>query len=163
MKEAELILTTDILKYYSLPNEIIDEILIYSMNFVSAIKLKCNNYIINSLYNPVIHTWNWASVNGHLEIIKFLHKNEKNGYTFKVINNASRNGHMKVLKWLQKNRKDNCINEAMNWAAMNGHLDIVKFLYVDSNAINTNLAITLARLNGHTEIVKFLNKKNMVY
>lgn len=163
MKEAELIVITDVLKSRLLPNEIIDEILIYSMDFVSAIKLKCNNYITNALYNPIIHTWNWAAVNGHLEIIKFLHKNEKNGYTFKVINNASRNGHIKVLKWLQKNRKDNLTNEAMNWAAMNGHFDIVKFLYFHSIEINTHSAITWAGMNGHTEIVKFLNKKNMVY
>ena len=163
MKEAELILIKDIFKWYSLPNEIIDEILIYSIDFVSAIKLKCNNYIINTLYNPIIHTWNWASENGHLEIIKFLHENEKKGYTFKVINNASRNGHIKVLKWLQKNRKDNFTKEAMNWAAMNGHLEIVKFLYLNKIEANTHLAITMAGLNGHTEIVKFLNKKTKVY
>lgn len=163
MIESELILITDIFKSYSLPNEIIDEILIYSTDFVSAIKLKLNKYVLNALYNPIIHTWEWASIFGNLEIIKWLHKNDQKGYTFKVINNVARNGNIKVLKWLYLNRKDNGTKDAMELAAMNGHFEIIKFLYKNQIENDTHLAKMWAGLNGHTEIVKFLNKKTKVY
>lgn len=157
MNKAKLITIIYLCKYYSLPNEIVDEILIYYTDFVSAIKLGCSNYVSNALYKPTIHTWEYAALNGHTQIIKWLHFNNKQGYTFKVINNASRNGHIKIVKWLHKNRKENYSKEAINWAAMNGHFDIVKFLYDNKIGYCSHSAITWAGLNGHTKIVKYLH------
>lgn len=56
----------------NLPNEIFDNILIKLGNFKLAIQLK-NEYVINKLYNPKIHTWNYAASNGYLHVIRWLH------------------------------------------------------------------------------------------
>ncbi len=45
------------------------------------------------------------------------------------MNFASINGHLKVVKWLRRNRFEGCYKlYAMNKASKNGHLEVVKFL-----------------------------------
>jgi len=39
---------------------------------------------------------------------------------------AAMNGHLEVLKWLHKIGKTSA--DAMDWDAKNGHLEVVKFL-----------------------------------
>ena len=39
------------------------------------------------------------------------------------------NGHLEVVNFLHENRTEGCTERAMNWAAENGHLDVVKFLH----------------------------------
>jgi hypothetical protein len=56
-----------------LPTHIIDEIIIRT-DFQTAISLH-NEYAIKKLYNPKLHTWIWASFNGHLKVIKWFHEN----------------------------------------------------------------------------------------
>jgi len=42
---------------------------------------------------------------------------------------ASRNGHLEVVKWLHFNRSERCTIYAMDWASENGHLGVVKWLH----------------------------------
>ena len=46
-----------------------------------------------------------AAEHGHLDVVKLLHKNRKEGCTTYAIDWAARNGHLDVVKWLHENRK----------------------------------------------------------
>ena len=46
---------------------------------------------------------NWAAINGHLELVKFLHKNRKEGCTEYAMDLAAKYGHSEVVKWLRDN------------------------------------------------------------
>ena len=37
-------------------------------------------------------------------------------------------GHIEIVKWLHENRKEGCTTRAMYWAERMGHLEIVKWL-----------------------------------
>jgi len=42
---------------------------------------------------------------------------------------AAANGYLSVVKWLHRNRREGCTVSAMNWAAERGHLSVVKWLH----------------------------------
>ena len=70
----------------------------------------------------------WAAKSGHLEVVKFLHENRKEGCTTSAMNLAAGNGHLNVVKFLHENRKEGCTYGAMFWAKKNGHFDIVSYI-----------------------------------
>lgn len=70
-----------------------------------------------------------AAGNGHLDIVKWLNSNRKEGCSIRAMNHAALNGHLDVVKWLHETHVGNCTNSAMDNAAKNGHLEIVKFLH----------------------------------
>ena len=51
---------------------------------------------------------NWASENGHLEVVKWLHSNRTEGCTRRAMDMASENGHLEIVKWLHFNRTEGC-------------------------------------------------------
>ena len=55
----------------TLPQELVDQILINRGDIILAIQLK-NNYVAKKIYNAKKHTLLWASREGHLELIKWL-------------------------------------------------------------------------------------------
>ncbi|RFU28312.1 hypothetical protein B7463_g8022, partial [Scytalidium lignicola] len=118
-----------------------------------------------------------ASVNGHLEVVKFLyehgadadiHASNKDGWT--PLNAASSNGHLDVVKFLYEHGADSDIHTTSKngWTLLNStsdssYLNIVKFLYehgVDADIHTTNKGswtpLNSASDNGHLDIVKFL-------
>jgi len=92
-------------KYYSksrnniLPREVVDTI-IENIPFSKAIKLSQSS--ANSIYkkSPPSYYWDISSKNGDLESIKWLHKNNKQGFSYKNILEASKNNHFDVVKYL---------------------------------------------------------------
>ena len=87
--------------------------------------------------SQIRNTWRnealrFASLNGHLDIIKFLVSEGANIHT----NNdyplrwASRFGHLDIVKFLvSKGANIHVLYDwALRWASANGHLDVVKFL-----------------------------------
>jgi hypothetical protein len=122
-----------------LPTEIIDEIILRT-DFQTAILLN-NEYAIKKLYVPKKHTFDFAASEGHLEILKWLHKNtvQKNkknirnprekteGCSTDAMDAAASEGHLDVVKWLHENRTEGCTKYAMDEAARNGHLDVIKW------------------------------------
>ena len=58
------------------------------------------------------YTINRASLNGHLEIVKYLHKIGKDCTTY-AIDWASKNGHREIVKFLNSIGKK-CTNDAIN-------------------------------------------------
>ena len=49
--------------------------------------------------------------------------------TMSPVELASANGHLETVKWLHENRKEGCTKWAMNWAARYDHLDVVIWLH----------------------------------
>jgi ankyrin repeat protein len=70
---------------------------------------------------------------------------------------ASRNGHLDVVKYLHSINIPN--NEwAIAFASVNGHLDVVKYLYSINAPVNEG-AIKYASMFRHLNIVKFLKEQ----
>lgn len=106
----------------------------------------------------------YAAENGHLDVIKYLHKEERNlekklGCTVLAIDNAAKNGYIEVVKFLVENRQDGWTTNAIDDAAENGYLDIIVYLSNTKlgNKIGwTKLALNGSAKNGHLDIFTFL-------
>jgi hypothetical protein len=110
-----------------LPTEILEKIYL-NLPFEKVVTL--SQYVASKIYDPDKHTWHWAVQNGHLEVIKWLHENRKEGCTAWIMEYAVRNGHLDIVRWMYENRREGCtIWWAMDRAAENGHLDVVKWLH----------------------------------
>nr|XP_047141367.1 secreted RxLR effector protein 124-like [Hydra vulgaris] len=94
------------------------------------------------------------------DLIKYLHSKGYKGYkgTKDAINNAAMNGHLEVIKYLHelgyKGTKD-----AINNAAMNGHLEVIKYLH-ELRYKGTKDAINNAVVDGYLDVVKYLISLN---
>jgi hypothetical protein len=74
---------------------------------------------------------NRAALNGHLNVVKWLHENRTEGCTNWAMDGAAQNGKLTMVKWLHQNRNEGCTTLAMNSAAENGHLNVVVDRYSD--------------------------------
>ncbi|KAG2769714.1 hypothetical protein PC129_g1016 [Phytophthora cactorum] len=99
---------------------------------------------------------NTAALYGHLNIVKFLHENRREGCSTAAMNGAAAKGHLDVVKWLHVHRREGCSVSAMNDAAKEGHLNVVKWLHVHRSEGCTALAMNGAAKNGHIQVMKFL-------
>ena len=115
-------------------------------------------YRLKIPFNNICDPMNYAARNGHLEIVKWLHENRKEGCTKDAMNMAAEKGHLKVIKWLHKNRQEGCTSDAMNLAAEEGHLRVIKWLHKNKKEGCTKYAIHWAIRNGHLEIAKWIHK-----
>ncbi|CAK4666987.1 hypothetical protein LEN26_016969 [Aphanomyces euteiches] len=97
-----------------------------------------------------------AAMNGHFEIVKFLHANRSEGCTTKAMDQAAARGHLEIVKFLHCKRSEGCTSAAIDKAAANGHLDVVKFLHAHRTECATTSAMNLASCHGHLDVVKFL-------
>lgn len=106
-----------------------------------------------------------AAINGHLEIVKWLHLNRREGCSNLAMDLSAAFGHLDVVKWLHENRKEGlmtsggmCTKDAMNLAAAEGHLEMIKWLHENRTEGCSTLAMDYAARNGHFEIIKWLHK-----
>ena len=75
--------------------------------------------------------FNAASARGCLNILDILERRGLRNSSSKTMDYAAMNGHLNVVQWLHENRKsqvEGCSTDAMDGAAMNGHLEVVKWL-----------------------------------
>lgn len=110
-------------------------------------------------YSP--NDMDWASRRGYLEVVKWLHKNNKE-CTHWAIDGAASGGHLEMVKWLHENRREGCTHEAMDWAAKKGHLRMLKWLEINTKEGFTFNALTSSTLKGHIKVLKWLCK-NLEY
>jgi len=110
-------------------------------------------------------TFQWASENGHLEVVKLLvekgadiHADNDNALRW-----ASKNGHLEVVEFLVEKGADIHANNdgALKWASKNGYLEVVEFLVEKGADIHANNDCSLrqASANGRLEVVEFLVEK----
>ncbi|KAI8851629.1 ankyrin repeat-containing domain protein [Chytridium lagenaria] len=98
-----------------------------------------------------------ACARGHLEVLRYLHDNRKEGCTKTAMDRAAANGHLDVVKFLHNERNEGCSKRAMNRAAAGGHIDVVKFLHEFREEGCTPDAIDHASRES-LEVVQFLFK-----
>ena len=65
-----------------------------------------------------------AAAQGHLDMIKYLHRNRKEGTTAEAMDLAATCGHLDVVEWLHNNRTEGCTTRAMDGAARNAHIHV---------------------------------------
>eukprot|EP00122_Pirum_gemmata_P021472 Pgem_evm1s20004 len=70
----------------------------------------------------------FAAENGHLDVVKFLHRNRTEGCTKNAMTKAVKNGHLEVVKFLHKHRTEGCSPKAFQFARDYGHKEIFEFL-----------------------------------
>ncbi|OQS03726.1 hypothetical protein THRCLA_21086 [Thraustotheca clavata] len=123
-----------------------------------------------------------AAGKGHLNIVKWLHQNLREGCGDKVARNVIKNGHVEVLKYLKAhglvNSDEFCTGDArglnmikylhecelkftgtvMDKVAAEGDLESIKYLHEHSTKGCTTRAMDFAAQNGHLEVEKFLHE-----
>jgi hypothetical protein len=101
----------------------------------------------------------WAAHHGHLNLIKYAERNGKPlMFTPLAMDLAARNGDLKVVKWLHKNRKEGCTTDAMDHAARNGHLQVVQWLHENRTEGCTWRAMDRAWDNDHRQVFHWLHE-----
>ena len=98
----------------------------------------------------------WASVKGHIDIVKYLMSQGVHVITDCAIQGASRNGHLEVVMYLVSQGAN--VQLAIRCASMNGHLEVVMYLVsqgADIQAEN-NEAVQLASEYAHLEVIMYL-------
>ncbi|OQR89256.1 hypothetical protein THRCLA_22716 [Thraustotheca clavata] len=88
----------------------------------------------------------YASMNNHLDIIKYFHENRTEGCTSYAMDNAASSGHFELVM-------------AMDSTADNGHSEIVKILHENSTEGCTTNAMDNAARRGYLDIAKILHEK----
>jgi hypothetical protein len=146
----------------TLPVEIFEQVLIY-LPFEKVIHL--SDYVSKRIYNPKQHNLQMYIINGNLEAIKWIYKNNIDQFNIsyyyyyisaKMIDMAAHYGHLHVVKFLTEKKVGKASFEAMNSSARSGHLELVKYLHYNRTEGCTKCAIDWAAENGHFEVVKFL-------
>lgn len=141
-----------------LPTEIFDEILVKAIDFEQAITLK-RYYVANRIYNPDIHNWYYAALNGNLEIVKFIYEKCKGHCSKYIMDWAAEFGHLEILKWLYEKGLE-CGYMTMWYAVRYNHLDIVKWLHEKNENLSINMMHNAAEC-GHLEIVRWLHNNTI--
>ncbi|POM78989.1 Hypothetical protein PHPALM_3416 [Phytophthora palmivora] len=97
-----------------------------------------------------------AAEGGHVAVLEWLTTNYpvEGALSNKPISNVTRNGHLEALKWLHKNRVDFSTPFGMQRATEDGHFEVVKWLYVNRPDSRSGLAITEAIQRGHFRIAE---------
>lgn len=96
--------------------------------FEVMLQLTTNKAILEKVYKPRKHTWDWAAKNGHLNVLKWLHKHHKGDISDDTLDYAAANGHLKVVEWLHEHYHAEVSFKALELAAQHRHYEVVKFL-----------------------------------
>ncbi|CEG43432.1 FOG: Ankyrin repeat [Plasmopara halstedii] len=99
-----------------------------------------------------------AAMNGHLQIVQYLHEQSIGGCTVAAMDGAAKNGYLDVVKFLHAQRSEGCTVSAMDGAARSGHLEIVTFLHTNRREGCTTAAMDGAATRGYLEIVQYLHE-----
>jgi hypothetical protein len=67
-----------------------------------------------------------AATNGHLDVVKFLHENRKEGCFNTTLLHTIQNGHNALAAWLYENCADCRTPRAINWIIGYGYRSVLK-------------------------------------
>ncbi|ETI32920.1 hypothetical protein PPTG_05683 [Phytophthora nicotianae INRA-310] len=98
-----------------------------------------------------------AADNGHLNVIQWMHDNGYKHGGAAIMDSAAMYGQLDVVKWLHDNREEGCTEQAMDGAATEGHLEVVRWLHESRSEGCTNAAMNGAASKGHLDVVKWLH------
>jgi len=103
-------------------------------------------------------TSEYAGANGHLHILKYIHKDPMAICFPLPVRSAARKGHLHILEYLFKFKQDSIEwhSASFSIAARNGHLDCLKFLRETVKARWDEDAVRQAHENNHPECLQYL-------
>ena len=107
--------------------------------------------VVSSLINQGLH---WAIVNGHLDVVKLLCKNNFDD----ELKKACRHGQLPIVQYLAEIGA-NVNNGCLDFAARNGHLNVIKYLVEQKLANVRGSSIEAAVLANSLETVKYLHSQ----
>jgi len=160
---------------HSLINEACKYININMINLINNyIKINCYDLFVGKLEDHITYV---ACEDGHINIIKYLHKNL--GLTKKCflyphspeLGIACMYGNINIVKYLHKKMKVTtkdfqlANNTACRWTCQNGHVEVVKYLHKKVKLTKEdfkeqdNYSCTRACINGHINVVKYLHQE----
>jgi hypothetical protein len=97
-----------------------------------------------------------AAVNGHLDVVTWLHKVQGEKCTSEAMEGAAANGHFETATWVYNNYKFNhCLKRTVIFAIEYGNLNYVKKWLPELSSIIEN-GTHLAVINGHLELADWL-------
>lgn len=102
-----------------------------------------------------------AAIHGHLDVVKWLHHHCHLGCSTDAMDGAASEGHLNVLRWLDLHRSEGCTVNAMNGAAQRGHAEIFWWLFDHTDAGYTKQGIVAATLNGHVAFLKQFHDRGL--
>lgn len=118
-----------------------------------------NHIVSYTLYDPQIHTVDYACSKGNLVVLKYL-IDQGIGDVKTTLRLASAYGYLEIVQCLFErgvdiHAMDDC---ALRWASSNGHLEVVKYLVEHGSDIHIagDCALRWARANGYLDVVKYL-------
>lgn len=133
------------------------------LHFTDKTKLNKDNFNndILSVYNKIeLHDKNNTLTKyGCLDILKFLHDNNKLYISLEMFQIACENGYLNIIEFIHRiNKTYTNDNVSFRLACANGHLNVVRFIYNICGFSSQFKYIYLqdACIYGHVNIVKFL-------
>jgi hypothetical protein len=119
-------------------------------------------------FNIDEHIVIWLSLQGYLEVIKYLHDDLELNLDYQtILNIACEYGYLDIVKYLHHILDSNITDYVrddyiiLTYACSKGYLDIIKYLH-ENNIVNTDKYYTVnsplkrACNNGHLHIVKYI-------
>jgi len=101
-----------------------------------------------------------AALEGHLEVLKYLHEEVKAPWDSLTARWAALNGHLHILEYLVERKFDKYSGFECQFAAEKGHLDCLKYLHETAKAPWDEDAVIYAHNNNQTECLKYLLDNN---
>ena len=101
-----------------------------------------------------------AALEGHLEVLKYLHEEVKAPWDSLTARWAALNGHLHILEYLVERKFDKYSGFECQCAAKNGHLDCLKYLHETAKAPWDEDAVIYAHNNNQTECLNYLLDNN---
>ncbi|KAJ0393822.1 hypothetical protein ATCC90586_008566 [Pythium insidiosum] len=77
-------------------------------------------------------------------------------HTLRALDAAADQGHLDIVRWLHRHRSAECTTDAMDFACAQGHLDVARWLHSHRSEGCTPRALIDAAANGHVAVVDWL-------
>lgn len=99
----------------------------------------------------------WATHWGHLDIVKWLHRNGcTNACSSYQFDSAIEGGHFEIVQWLYENCTAQVSTAAIDRAIANGRRDIITWLYEHNSGTRATVSV---RCMANEIVYKWLKKK----
>ena len=102
-----------------------------------------------------------AARHGHIDVVKWLHGNRREGFTTYAMDGAATNGHLDIVKWLHENRIEGCTTYAMDNAASDGKFEVARWLRDNRNEGCTTWAMDRAAMEGRTGSIRWMHENRI--
>ncbi|KDO35149.1 hypothetical protein SPRG_01216 [Saprolegnia parasitica CBS 223.65] len=111
----------------------------------------------DGIWDP--ETVDCAARRGHLNIVRFLHQFDYDGFSSRTMDVAAEHGHLEVVRFLHEHRFEGCSAAAMLGAVRCGHLEVVMFLDLHRPDAATDNAVVVAMQHGQERVIAYFQEE----